>query len=85
MNKSAQHYIKAAEKLHGAEALRALRHAQDDLMGETPPDLENWKTLQAKIARIEIGRIGGRSTSPARAAASKANGKKGGRPPSYGR
>lgn len=89
MNKSAQHYIKAAEKLHGAEALRALRHAQNDLMGETPPDLENWKALESKIARIEIaqaaGRKGGSVSSPAKTRAVKINAQKAGRPPSYER
>jgi hypothetical protein len=42
--------------------------------------MSDEKSLNAKLAASILGKLGGRSTSDAKRAASKENGKKGGRP-----
>lgn len=56
-----------------ATAIEVLQAAADNVA--------NW-TIDRTSAAKQLGSLGGKSKSPAKQAASKANGKKGGRPPS---
>lgn len=66
-------YEKQGDKLRGEDALRAYRHAQNDALGKTPPDLDTWKRLQVKIIHLEMSQKGGRTKSQARTEANRRN------------